>query len=273
MKSEIHTSKKMQKIISEIAVTAGYLWQKGWAECSAGNLSVDVTDCAGNAKGKDRPRFRKMNHVIPEIKNNCYLVTLSGSRMRDVAADPGNNLCMIRISEGGDGYSIVWGGENENTLPTSELSSHLAIYRMLRQTSRPQKAIVHTQPAEFIALSHITKYRDEKILNNLLWSLQPETIIINPKGIGIVPYFITGSDELAAATREKLKNHNIVLWEKHGTVAVGDTITEAFDLTDVYVKSAQVYFLCKSAGCEPEGLSIKQLKELVKRFALKADDL
>ena len=34
----------LAKCIGEIAETAGYLWQKGWAERNGGNITVNITE-------------------------------------------------------------------------------------------------------------------------------------------------------------------------------------------------------------------------------------
>jgi len=52
--------------------------------------------------------------------------------------------------------------------------------------------------------------------------------------------------------------------------AIGESVLDTFDTIDIIAKSAKIYFMCKNAGFEPEGLSIEQLnelKELVKKFS------
>ena len=41
---DISNNRKIIKVIGEIAETALYLWQRGWAERNAGNISVNITD-------------------------------------------------------------------------------------------------------------------------------------------------------------------------------------------------------------------------------------
>ena len=85
-----------------------------------------------------------------------------------------------------------------------------------------------------------------------------------------MPYILPGSQEIALETIKNLQNHDIVLWEKHGVFAIGESVLDTFDTIDIIAKSAKIYFMCKNAGFEPEGLSIEQLnelKELVKKFS------
>ena len=90
-----------------------------------------------------------------------------------------------------------------------------------------------------------------------------------PRGLGIVPYMMPGSVELAEATIRSIdENYDVVLWEKHGVFAVGDDIMEAFDMVDTLVKSAQIYQDARSMGFVPEGMSPQQLKDLSETFNL-----
>ena len=83
-----------------------------------------------------------------------------------------------------------------------------------------------------------------------------------PDGVGFVPYALAGTEDIALATLKKLENHKAVLWEKHGCLAIGKTLSEAFDTLDILAKSTKIYFLCKSTGMEPEGLTPGQLEEI-----------
>jgi rhamnulose-1-phosphate aldolase len=96
----------------------------------------------------------------------------------------------------------------------------------------------------------------------------PETLAFAPLGIGIVPYGLPSSVELANATLEKIKEHDVVLWEKHGTVAVGQDIMDAFDQTDVLCKSANIYMCARNMGSEPDGMTAEAMKEVQDVFNL-----
>ena len=74
----------------------------------------------------------------------------------------------------------------------------------------------------------------------------PECRIIVPKGVGIVPYEIPGTIQLAHATIEQLAKHDVVFWEKHGILAVGEDLIECFDAIDTLSKSAQIYLAARS---------------------------
>ncbi|NQT76724.1 MAG: DUF4976 domain-containing protein [Bacteroidetes bacterium] len=42
MKKKLKKNKKLEEIILQVAEVAQYLWQKGWAERNAGNISVNI---------------------------------------------------------------------------------------------------------------------------------------------------------------------------------------------------------------------------------------
>ncbi len=78
-------------------------------------------------------------------------------------------------------------------------------------------------------------------LTTLLWQQIPEARLFCPRGLAVVPYAEPGSKELAEATLIALQEHDLALWEKHGAIAVGDDLIEAFDTIDVMDKAAQIY--------------------------------
>lgn len=96
----------------------------------------------------------------------------------------------------------------------------------------------------------------------------PETKAFCPLGLGVVPYTLPGSNELADATLRELEDYDVVLWEKHGVFAKGLDVMDAFDQIDVLSKSAKIYVNAKAMGFEPEGMSQAQMKEMTAAFNL-----
>ena len=263
---EISPNKELKKIIDDILEVAHYLWERGWAERNAGNISVDITELVMPASDSfDQFPKRDMKISQPELAGHCFLVTAAGSRFRDLTCQPKRDLLMVSIADELDGYHLLWGGEGAGSRPTSEFISHLKIHSFLHRSKLPQRAIVHTHVNHLIALTHIEQYCHEEELNRLLWAMHPEVKLVLPEGVGFAPYCCPGSEDLADATVGALKQQRIVLWEKHGCVAIGNDVFEAFDLIDTINKSAEIFFICKSAGYEPQGLTDEQLVKLVKR--------
>ncbi len=86
----------------------------------------------------------------------------------------------------------------------------------------------------------------------MLQAMIPETLAFAPLGIGIVPYGLPSSEELAKDTLEQIKTNDVVLWEKHGTVAVGqdNMSSEPDGMTPEAMKEVQdVFNLPKTRPC------------------------
>ena len=132
----------------------------------------------------------------------------------------------------------------------------------------PYKASLHTHPIELIAMSHNPKFLKKDVLTHILWSMIPETKAFCPRGLGIIPYKMPSTVELADATLKELEDYDVVLWEKHGVCAVDVDILAAFDQVDVLTKSALIYEAAKNMGFEPEGMKDEWMSDLSKAFNL-----
>ena len=106
------------------------------------------------------------------------------------------------------------------------------------------------------------------VLSNLLWSMIPKTKAFCPLGLGIVPYTLPGSLELADGTLKELEDYDVVMWEKHGVFAKGLDVMDAFDQIDVLSKSAKIYINAKCMGFEPDGMSQEEMAEMTQAFNL-----
>jgi len=264
MKHLFKKNKPYKSLVLETAEIAGYLWQRGWAERNAGNISVNLNEigCPEISDFSPFP-FYQLPVSYPKLSGGCFLVTGTGKRMRDLARKPMNGLLVIKLNELADGYWVLSqkAGPN-NFLPTSELPTHLGIHQMISQRGSAEKVVMHTHATELIALTQAKEFCNEQNINKLLWGMHPETIIFIPKGVGFVPYSLPGSMEIAAETLKALQNHDVALWEKHGVFAIGKSVGETFDVIDILAKSARIFFMCQSADIAPEGMTDKQLAEL-----------
>ena len=140
--------------------------------------------------------------------------------------------------------------------------------KMHHEKLSPYKASVHTHPIELIALTHCKKFLEKDVATNMLWSMIPETKAFCPRGLGIIPYKLPSSVELAEATIKELQDYDVVMWEKHGVFAVDCDAMQAFDQIDVLNKSALIYIAAKNMGFEPDGMSQEQMKEMSVAFNL-----
>lgn len=264
-------NKEITEEINKVSEIAGYLWERGWSERNAGNISINLTDFIDDLGVFDVTNLRYTKCDFPEeAKNLLIFITGAGARLRELRTIPEKAAGIILIDENAKGFFQVWGGkQGEGFKPTSEYISHILIHLENIKKNNFKRAILHTHPIELIALSHNPIINsDENKFNNALWGMLPEVRVYVPNGISLAPYFITGSKQLADITITGLENRDVVLWNKHGTVSCGKDIVEAFDYLDVANKGAYIYLTCLQAGYVPEGLNEKQLIDLERLFNL-----
>jgi len=254
--------------IDKVAEVAGYLWQKGWAERNGGNITVNITQWADDAM-RALPAIsaaQPIGKTLPRLKGCWFYCKGTGRRMRDLARDPMANGSIIRILDDFASYEIV---ADAPVAPTSELPSHLAVHDYLLAKGSPYRASLHTHPIELVALTHSRQWMEKDAATRMLWSMIPETKAFCPRGLGMVPYMLPSSVELAEATIRAIdEDYDVVMWEKHGVFAVDTDIMDAFDQVDVLNKAAQIYIAAKNMGFTPEGMSDAQMKELSDVFHL-----
>jgi len=257
------TNLQVQEPAQQISQVARFLWEKNWAEASAGNISLDISN---HYRGIDTefPTFPMIPLPDPlkYIANHTIIITRKGSRMRDLAINPADNICLVKMSRKGDGYRLMFEDPDHPNEASSEVLAHLAIHNMLTKKGVSEKAILHTHAHELIALTHLTEFQDEQRLNLLLRSMHTETVFFIPEGIGYMPFHVPGSLEIATATLRALENHKVVIWEKHGCLAIGNDVHQAFDRIDILAKSAKIYWQCRMSGSIPEGLTEQQMKKI-----------
>ncbi len=255
----------MTEATIEIASVAGWLWQRGWAERNAGNISVRI-DAAGLQEPVTSSEQQEipLQKSFPRLAGQLFLVTGTNTRMRDVAASPVENVLLIEIDSTGTGYQILSPSGKTTLRPSSELSTHLCIHDMMVRNRPSHRVVMHTHVTELIALTQIKELCDPHKLNKILLGMHPETMIFIPDGVGFVPYLLPGTTTIGESTVKLLEIHSAALWEKHGIFATGRTPLETFDMIDLLAKSASIWFLCRSAGYDPEGLTESQLAELSK---------
>ncbi len=261
----------MTQVLEQIAEVAGYLWQQGWGERNGGNLTVNLTGFFTTDVSKGEPH--PLGVTLPHIAGQYFYVKGTQKRMRDLARKPMENGCIIRITDDGTAYRPV----DDFVPPTSELPSHLMVQDYLRQCGSRYTATLHTHPIELVALSHHRDLLDDterpNRLTRTLWSMIPETLAFAPLGIGIVPYEVPGSVELAEATLKKIRDYDVVLWEKHGVFAVGQDIMDAFDQVDVLNKAARIYldaltYTAAHPDSQPEGMTGEAMRDVQRIFRL-----
>mgnify|MGYP005916115479 FL=1 len=267
MESILNNRPALAAEVNRVAEVAGYLWQKGWAERNGGNITVNITEYIDDAV-KSMPAISEVKPIgatLPHLKGCYFYCKGTNKRMRDLARWPMENGSVIRILDDCASYVII---ADQPVQPTSELPSHLSVHNYLIAKGSSYKASVHTHPIELVAMTHCRKYLEKDVASNLLWSMIPETKAFCPRGLGIIPYKLPSSVELAEATIRELDDYDVVMWEKHGVFAVDVDVMAAFDQVDVLNKSALIYIAARNMGFEPDGMSRAQMQEMSVAFNL-----
>lgn len=207
----------------------------------------------------------------PNLVGQLVIVTGSGRRLRDLAADPAANLGAVRILPGGERGMLYTSARRLFEHLTSEWNSHLAVHDdTVARTGTNFHAVVHAQPPHLVYLSHLPAYRDEERFNRQLLRWEPETIVNLPAGVGVLPFMVPGSEALMAANVDSLRSHRIVLWGKHGVMARSDiSVTRAVDRIEYAETAARYEYMDLAIGGQAEGLTSEEMRTVVAAFGVK----
>jgi L-fuculose-phosphate aldolase len=161
-------------------------------------------------------------------ENGTMLITPT-STCKGMLTEDG--IVAIDIKDG----KVLGGGR-----PSIETPFHLAFYR-----ARPEiDAVIHTHPVYCTALA----VKGIKIQPGLT----PEGLLVLGREVPTVPYATPGTDDLAKVLSEALKTSDSFILEKHGAIAVGKNMGEAFHRMETLEFMAQLQFNLKAlGGAEP----------------------
>ena len=223
----------------------------GWHERNGGNLSYRVKD----EEVKQVKRFLKAKEwqsigvAVPNLANEYFLVTGSGKFFRNIVLNPEDSFGMIEIDDKGENYRIVWGLVNGGK-PTSELPSHLMNQEVQKiKTNGKNRVIYHAHPANLIALTFVLPL-EETIFTRELWESMTECAYIFPQGVGVLKWMMPGSIEIAKASGELMKNHDVVVWGHHGIFVAGEDFDNTFGLLHAIEKASEVELKVLACGKE-----------------------
>ncbi len=207
----------LEKLLAKLAEIGSCIWQRGWAEANAGNVSIRLTDYGTQ---DDDPVL--------------FLVSKTGSRYRQFGSGTMDNFVLIEVR--GDQYRCL----DPQSKPTSEWNAHLNLHRHFRQRGLDRRVVLHSHPDEVICLSHQAFIEDKEVLYQELASSLTELPLFLDTGIHVCSPYPPGSEALAAASISGLKAEKALIWSKHGLLTFGSTLDEAFDYMEVLVKAAKI---------------------------------
>ncbi len=230
-------------------------WHQGWHEANGGNASYRLTFEEVVAISSE------FSHDAPWVSLGCedaqltgafLLVTGAGEHFRDIAANPSRTLGIIEIDASGSAWRTVWGFE-EGGRPTSELTAHYLDYcACSRAKDRARHVIYHAHTPQLVAMSLLVP-QESRIISRALWKSMTECIMVIPAGVGVLPWTMPGSFELARQTAQLMGSFDAVLWAQHGMVVAGFDFSAAFGLMHTLEKTASIYLAARTAqGGSPD---------------------
>lgn len=259
---------EIDELLADIGKAGQRISEIDASEGAAGNISVFI-----GWPFEPRRCFPMEQHLelpvpTPKLVGASFLVTGSGCRLRDILDDPTSNLGAVVINPDGKTAKLFTRHRPAFERVTSEFNSHIAVHLdHINLTGTNFHAVIHAQPQHITYLSHIPRYQDQEYLNHHLLRWQPELIINLPRGIGVVPFHVPGSEALMAGTLAKLRQHRVVIWCKHGLMARSEISTLRASDRIEYVETAAKYEVLNLANGElAEGLSPEEIRALANAF-------
>ncbi len=261
------------KAIQMFIDTCHQSWLKGWNERNGGNMSYRMTEEEAasvrpflNEKTQPRP----IGLRVENLANEYFIVTGSGKFYKNILREPENNICVIRVDETGENYRIVW-GLAEGGVPTSELPTHLLNHSIKKERTNGQyRVIMHAHPANTVALTFLLPLEDKAFTRNI-WEMITECPIVFPAGIGVLPWMVCGSSDIAYATGEKIKKYDAVIWSHHGIFCAGPDFDTTFGLMDTIEKSAEILIKVMSCGGKKQFITPEQILALSEPYHVDID--
>jgi len=267
---ESHNITRMDSLLNEIGEVGQRLSQINASEGSAGNISIsldaeiDPTDFFPINQAYELPE------AFPELSGKCFLVTGSGCRLRDIGHQPTANMGFLKIESDGRTGQLFTNPNRHFDRLTSEFNSHLALHQHAFLNSAVHfHAVVHAQPMHLTYLTHIERYQNGESLFNAVVRWQPELIVMFPDGIGYIRFKVPNSTDLMKATSEVKPLYKLIIWEKHGVLAMStENVSKALDLVE-YAETGAHYeymnLLNREAG---QGLLQEEIEAIRSHFNL-----
>ena len=249
-------------------------YAQGWHERNGGNLSYRMRDEEVEEIRDlldENAEWREIGTEVPDLKNEYFMMTGSGKYFRNVELDFEDNVAIIRVSEDGSRYKIVYGLVNGGR-PTSELPTHLMNLEVLKQRDPEMRVVYHCHPANTIALTFLLPCNDE-IFTREIWEMITDCPIIFPKGIGTVEWMVPGGREIAVKTCEIMKTKDVAVWFHHGMFVCGHTFDEAFGLMHAVEKAAEILIKVMSVTDKKlQTITPEGFREIEPAFGIKLEE-
>jgi ribulose-5-phosphate 4-epimerase/fuculose-1-phosphate aldolase len=236
--------------IKSLLKIGSMIWQRGWAEANAGNVSFKLPSSCSFMTGLNLSCIGQQltgDVDFDFTQYDWYLVSATGSRYREFETKGFENFVLISqlrpTRENGHTYqdAPVYTFPPERK-PTSEWITHHAVQLWLQQHRSEHRVIMHAHSTDWITISSLPEYtaNPSQLMIDIRQCL-PELDIYFPSGIALAPFATPGSDELCTVTLSALDSSNVIIWQKHGVFITATDFDAAFDCLEIVSKAAAVY--------------------------------
>ena len=136
----------MNTLLNTFGHITQLMWQRGWNEGKGGNITLRMTEAeVAEFNGEFKAgESILLNFDASEVAGEYFLCKSTGKFFRHIAADPENNLAIIRISKDGRNYVQQWG----QSKPTSEIASHLLSHIVRKPLSKGAERRNYALPSD-----------------------------------------------------------------------------------------------------------------------------
>lgn len=153
---------------------------------------------------------------------NQLLITASGTHLGELKPDDISRVAL-------DGRLVA------GRKASSEMPLHLAVYRERADVS----AVVHAHPPIATSFTYAGVSMAECVI--------PE-VVLTLGTIPTAPYATPGSDEGPYAIAGLIRDHDAILLERHGSVTVGKSPTDAYYKLEKVEHAAEILFHARQLG-------------------------
>jgi len=245
-------------------------WRQNWHERNGGNLTYRMTrEEAEQCVEFFKPgQWNEIGVSSKDLAGEYFITTGSGKYFRNVELDIAANAGIVEINEKGDAWRIVWG--LENSVPTSEFPTHFMNHAVRKKTTDGKNRVIyHAHPANIIAMTYILPLKS-KDFTLALWRSATECPVVFPHGVGVIPWHVPGTADIALVTCEVMEEYSAAVWAHHGLFCSGADFDETFGLMHTIEKAAEIYMKVLSSNAKVrQTISDDNLKAIAKVFEVK----
>ncbi len=255
----------------EMIRTATNMYDHGWDERNGGNISLllDEADVAEYLDLNNVLRTIPTGFEAPALEGKYFLVTGTGKYFKNVQYAPEVNLGLVRLTDKGMKAELLWGYEDGGKF-TSEFPAHMMSHVARLPVDPANRVVMHCHPANLLAMTYVHTL-DERAFTRTLWQMCTECIVVFPDGVNVLPWMLCGTNEIGAATAEKMETARLVIWAQHGIYGAGRDLDETFGLIETAEKAAEIYMKIAHLP-RVNTITDEQMHLLEQRFGVKGRD-